>query len=168
MKVFDFGHVFYGHIRDVIVDNSSVFWVQGSYSKDTDARVDFCGLLSSCVQNLHVFIYLLSISTTHTSRSTVRCGGHQWSWMWHQATRRLFVAAFWNYWEDPVSESNAVVGRWGFHWGTYCQEYFTHWFTAAFPLSLTLNYFTHWFTAAFPLPLTVLFHKACMIHFHQL
>ncbi len=41
MKVFDFGHVFYGNIRDVIIDNSSTYWVQGSYSKDTDAQVHF-------------------------------------------------------------------------------------------------------------------------------
>ncbi len=39
IRVFDFGHVYYGHIRDVIVDSDDVVWIKGAYAKDTDPRV---------------------------------------------------------------------------------------------------------------------------------
>ncbi len=38
-RVFDFGHVYYGHVRDVILDKHDVMWVQGSFPKATDVRV---------------------------------------------------------------------------------------------------------------------------------
>ncbi len=49
IRVFDFGHVYYGTVRDLIVDSNCQFWIRGSYAKDTDPRV-------TAVHSLHLLL----------------------------------------------------------------------------------------------------------------
>ncbi len=58
IRVFDFGHVYYGNIRDVILDNSNDFWIQGAYTRSSDHRVSSFILL--------VFFVSLSSSSFST------------------------------------------------------------------------------------------------------
>ncbi len=65
IRVFNFGLVYYGNIRDILIDCGGAIWIQGSYAKDTDDRVtygDFSVCLTETVAELKVVSVLPLLS----------------------------------------------------------------------------------------------------------
>ncbi|MCP4489598.1 MAG: hypothetical protein GY820_20120 [Gammaproteobacteria bacterium] len=77
IRVFDFGLVYYGHIRDILIDSGGAIWIQGSYAKDTDDRVIYVVLFPVHLLGVHALYLFCSISIAVTFHLTAPSGNHR-------------------------------------------------------------------------------------------